>query len=159
MYKKDKIDLAKKLIDLSNQKKCVVIVKHEKIKFANIDNARRKAKEGTIIKKIKNNIAKKAFNDSNFDEITKPIKGENIFIFSDDIFDACSSAETLTKEADNVSIFKAAFDKSKDLDMQTINELIKLGSKKSLQSKLLNVISEVAKKTIRVIQCKVEMKS
>jgi len=159
MYKKDKIDLAQKLVELSDQKKCVIIVKHEKIKFANIDNARRKAKEGTIIKKIKNNIAKKAFNDSNFNEITQPIKGENIFIFSDDIFDACTTAQTLTKEADNVSIFKAAFDESKDIDMQTINELINLGSKQSLQSKLLNVISEVVKKTIRVIQCKVDKES
>lgn len=156
MYKQDKKDLAQSLRELVETKKCVLVLSHKKLTFLQIDKARRMAEKGTVIRKIKNRIAQKAFENSIYKEITKELTKENLFIFGEDLFETCKIAKALEKDITNVQVLKAASNENSDHELSFVNELAMIGSKENLQSKLLSVINEVVCKTLRVIDARCE---
>lgn len=156
MYKKEKLELSQALQSKIQDKNCAIVLSHQKITFAQIDKARRMSENGTVIIKIKNKIAQKAFNGSPYQSVLHDLKKENIFIFGSDVFETSKIAKFLEKEVANTNISKAASTENPTVDLNFIAELAALGSKENLQSKLLSVISEVVKKTLRVIDARCE---
>lgn len=156
MYKQDKKDLAQSLRELVETKKCFLVLSHKKLTFLQIDKARRMAEKGTIIKKVKNKIAQKAFENSVYKEITKELANENLFIFGENLFETCKIAKSLEKDISNVQVLKAASYENYNHELSFVTELATIGSKENLQSKLLNVINEVVSKTLRVIDARCE---
>lgn len=156
MYKKEKKDLAESLKNIASTKECALVLSHKNITFAQIDKARRMSEKGTKIIKIKNKIAQKAFEGSVYKEIVKNLTKENLFIFGEDFFEACKIAKSLEQDVPNTTVLKAASKENKNHDLSFISELATLGSIENLHSKTLNVISEVIKKTLRVIDARCE---
>lgn len=140
----------------------VLVLAHSKLPFDAFDKARRKADKGTKILKIKNNLAKIAFEGTNYSVLNEELKEERLLIMSNDLFSACQSAKFLLEYAkektkNNIKIALGASSKE-TYSAQTILDLSSLSSKEELQSKLLRAIKVVAENMLRVINAKFEAK-
>lgn len=150
--KQAKKEISQEIINLSNERPYKVLVRHESLPFKKIDLARRKAAANTIVKKVKNSIAKLTFND-NDKTFLNELKKENIIVMSNDIFDVFKVAKCLENNSESSKIISASFEKNL-IDNDLISNIIKFESQKGLQSAFLSVISEVYKKILRLLLAK-----
>jgi ribosomal protein L10 len=156
MLKNQKIELANNLRKELESSSVVVLLEHGPLTFSALDEARRDAAENTIIRKVKNNLARNAFVNSNYEVLNEHLKNERLLILSDDLFKACRSARfLLDKNKGQLKILKGA--SSKDVyEGTTLVDLASINSIEELQSKLLRVIKVVGENVLRVIKAKNE---
>lgn len=154
MYKNQKIELVKTLKEVLKTKTCALVLSHKKLTFSQIDKVRRSSLEATKIIKIKNKVAKIAFEESRLKDVVKDLKGENILILGQNLFDVSKAAKKLEGDTNEIKLLKASSLEDNSCDLDLIYELASLESEKNLQSKLLNVINEVLTKFIRVLNAK-----
>lgn len=158
MFKQDKKEVVAAFKNELKDANVVLLLEHGSLPFAAFDKARRNAKEGTKILKIKNNLAKFAFEGTNYSALNEHLEKERLIIMSDDLFKACQSAKFFMDYAkDSVKIKLGASDKE-TYAADTILALSSISSKEELQSKLLRAIKVVAENMLRVINAKFESK-
>jgi len=156
MLKQEKKDLVVTFKEELKQKNIVLLLEHKKLPFDIFDKARRSAKSGTKIMKIKNKLAKIAFDGTNYSALNAHIKQERLLILSDDLFKACQSARFFLDEAkENVKINIAASE-NEIFEPHTIVDLSRISSKEELQSNLLRAIKVVGENMLRVLKAKAD---
>ncbi len=159
MFKNEKKELVKAFKEELKNSSIVLLLEHKKLPFDAFDKARREAKEGTKIMKIKNNLAKIAFEGTNYSSLNSDLKEERLLILSDDLFKACQSAKFLLDYSkENVKI-KAGASANETYESSTIVALSSISSKEELQSRLLRAIKVVGENMLRVLKAKCEAQS
>lgn len=156
MFKNEKKDLVQSFQEELRSSSVVLLLDHKKLTFRSLDLARRNANGATKIRKIKNKLAAIAFKGTNYETLNSDLKSEKIFVFGDDLFSVCKSAQFLADANKvNVQIIKCATNQEV-FDKLTIGELAQLNSMNELRAKILRVINSVGEKVLRVINAKFE---
>lgn len=153
MLKHEKKELSKKIRKLIEDKPILLIVKHEKLTFKEIDQVKKNINlETTQIVKIKLNILKKTLEEmeKSYSELNGILKNEVLCILSTDIFDATKASKLLTESNKQVTILEAA-DQKVHYNAEKITKLAQYNSIKELHSHLLNAINGVLSKFVRVV--------
>jgi large subunit ribosomal protein L10 len=154
MLKNEKKALVNNFKEELGKTNVVLLLEHKALTFSAFDQARRNAKSGTYIKKVKNNLTKIAFKGTNYEPLNQHIDKERFLILSNDLFNACQSAKFfLENQKDNSQVIAGA---SKDglYDKNMIIDLASINSVQELQSKLLRAIKVVGENLVRVISKK-----
>jgi large subunit ribosomal protein L10 len=132
-------------------KEALVLLHHSKLKFGALDSIRRKSDGKAKIVKIKNRLAKIAFQGTAYEHLSQFCSGECVFIMSDDIVSACKVAyEFESDNKEHIKIISGASLKE-SLNKDSIVEYAKLPSLEELQSRLLNAINGIGVKLLRTI--------
>ena len=159
MFKNEKREVVDSFKQELQRSHVVLLLEHAKLPFDAFDKARRDAKTGTKIMKIKNNLAKIAFEGTNYSSLNKDIVNERLLILSDDLFKACQSAKFLLDYAQDCVKIKAGASANEKYEAQTIVALSSLSSKEELQSRLLRAIKVVGENMLRVLKAKCDAQS
>lgn len=154
MFKNEKREAVAKFKEELKQSHVVLLLEHGKLTFDAFDKARRDAKAGTKIMKIKNNLAKVAFEGTNYSALNKDIANERLLILSNDLFKACQSAKFLLDVSENSVKIKSGASANDQYEASTIIALSNIESKEQLQSSLLRAIKVVGENMLRVIKAK-----
>lgn len=155
MLKNEKRDLVGSLKEELQSSNVVLVLEHASLPFSSFDAARRNATENTTIKKIKNNLAKIAFEGTNYEALNEHLEKERLLILSSDLFEACKSARFFldNNKKNPVKVLKGAT-ADEVYDAQSLIELASVNSIQELQSNLLRVIKVVGENILRVIKAK-----
>jgi large subunit ribosomal protein L10 len=130
----------------------VLVLGHKSLPFSMLDKVRREASQGTKIYKMKNRLAKKAFDGTAYSDLSKAINGECLLVLSDDLVSACKSANDFRKKSKgSLEILLGANSKSEQFNKDDIMYIATLPSLEELQSNLLRAINGIGEKLLRTV--------
>lgn len=160
MFKQEKKDLVSQIKSELAVNNVVLLMEHGNLTFSAFDDARRAANSHAVIKKVKNNLLKIAFDDSKtYSSLNEHLRDERLVIMSNDLFAACKSAKFLLDNNKNqLKILKGASN-TEVYEPSTLIDLANVNSIEDLQSQLLRVIKVVGENILRVIKARCDAKS
>lgn len=164
MLKHEKANLLSSFKEEISKANIILLLEHAKLPFEAFDKARREADSQTKIIKVKNRIAKLAFENTSYKPLNDFLKNERLLIISDDLLKACHSAKFFldyakaTGAKDSIKISLGAGETGV-FEESLIIEVSKVKSAEELRSRLLRVIKVVAENMLRAIQARCDAQS